>query len=84
MLQFYRKGIEVAVPAEEVADTILAAVRDPDSPFRTTCAFGGPELTGRRGRISDPDWIALGALADDEAYYERFEELFGLDLRTPG
>ena len=82
MLQFYRKGIEAAVPAEAVADAILAAVRDPQSPFRTTCAFGGPELTGRRAHISDADWVALGALRDDEAYYARFEELFGLDLRT--
>jgi hypothetical protein len=26
--------------------------------------------------------VALGALRDDEAYYERFEALFGLDLRS--
>jgi NAD(P)-dependent dehydrogenase (short-subunit alcohol dehydrogenase family) len=84
MLQFYRKGIEVAVPAEAVADAILAAVRDPEAPFRTTCAWGGPELTGRRGHVADADWIALGALADDAAYYARFQELFGLDLRTRG
>jgi NAD(P)-dependent dehydrogenase (short-subunit alcohol dehydrogenase family) len=84
MLQFYKKGIEAAVPAEAVADAILAAVRDPGSPFRSTCAFGGPELTGRRPRISDADWVALGALSDDGDYYARFEELFGLDLRTAG
>jgi NAD(P)-dependent dehydrogenase (short-subunit alcohol dehydrogenase family) len=82
MLQFYAKGIEAAVSADSVADTILAAVRDPKAPFRTTCAFGGPELTGRRRRISDDDWIALGAVEDDDAYYARFAELFGLELRS--
>jgi NAD(P)-dependent dehydrogenase (short-subunit alcohol dehydrogenase family) len=82
MLQFYAKGIEAAVPAEVVAETLLEILRDPDPPFRSSCAWGGAELCSARSRISDADWVALGALRDDEAYYERFEELFGLDLRS--
>jgi NAD(P)-dependent dehydrogenase (short-subunit alcohol dehydrogenase family) len=82
MLQFYAKGIEAAVPAEEVAEALLRIVGDPDAPFRTTCAWGGTELCTARSRVSDADWVALGALRDDEAYYQRFEELFGLDLRS--
>jgi NAD(P)-dependent dehydrogenase (short-subunit alcohol dehydrogenase family) len=84
MLQFYLKGIEAAVPAEAVADTLLDMLRDPNTPFRTTCAFGGPELSRGRARVSDADWVALGAIPDDEAYYARFLELFGLDLRSGG
>jgi NAD(P)-dependent dehydrogenase (short-subunit alcohol dehydrogenase family) len=82
MLQFYMKGIEAAVPAEAVADAILEMLRDPNAPFRATCAWGGPELTRSRPGVSDADWVALGALEDDEAYYARFEALFGLDLKT--
>ncbi len=82
MLQFYKKGIEAAVPADAVADRLLEILRDPDTPFRTTCAWGGPERTRARPGVSDADWVALGALEDDEAYYARFEALFGLDLRT--
>ncbi len=82
MLQFYAKGIEAAVPAEVVAEALLRILSDPKTPFRTTCAWGGAELCSARSRISDADWVALGALRDDEAYYERFEELFGLDLRS--
>jgi len=82
MLQFYQKGIEAAIPAESVADAILTLLRDPSAPFRTTCAWSGPELTGRRPHLSDADWISLGYAPDDDAYYDRFEELFGLDLRT--
>jgi NAD(P)-dependent dehydrogenase (short-subunit alcohol dehydrogenase family) len=82
MLQFYLKGIEAAVPAETVAEALLRIVRDPDPPFRTTCAWGGDELCTARARVSDADWVALGALRDDEAYYERFAALFGLELRS--
>ena len=82
MLQFYRKGIEASVPAEAVADALLGILRDPDAPFRTTCAWGGPELCAARARVSDAEWVALGALRDDDAYYERFAELFGLELRS--
>ena len=80
MLQFYQKGIEANVSADAVADTLLRMVEDPDTPFRTACAWGGAELTQRRAGISDADWIALGALADDQAYYARFRELFDLEL----
>jgi NAD(P)-dependent dehydrogenase (short-subunit alcohol dehydrogenase family) len=84
MLQFYMKGIEAAVPAEAVAETLLAILRDPSPPFRTTCAWGGSELSRGRSSVSDADWIALGAFADDDAYYARFLELFGLELRSEG
>ncbi len=82
MLQFYMKGIEAGVPAEDVAQKIVATIADPKAPFRTTCAWGGEVLGTRRPQISDEDWIALGAIDDDEAYYERFKELFGLELRS--
>lgn len=82
MLQFYAKGIEAAVPAEDVAGTIVKMLRDPNTAFRTTCAWGGEELSLGRAKISDADWIALGAIEDDDAYYSRFKELFGLELRS--
>lgn len=82
MLQFYAKGIEAAVPAEDVAETLLEMLRNPDTPFRTTCAWGGDELSLGRAKVSDADWVALGAAEDDEAYYARFCELFGLELRS--
>ena len=84
MLQFYRKGIEAAVPADDVAERLLEILRDPEMPFRTTCAWGGPELCAGRAKVSDADWVSLGDVADDDAYYTRFQELFGLDLRSDG
>ena len=81
MLQFYVKGIQAAIPAEEVAEAIHGVVTDPAAPFRTTCAWGGAELSRGRAQMSDEEWISLGRVADDAAYYARFDELFGLDLR---
>jgi NAD(P)-dependent dehydrogenase (short-subunit alcohol dehydrogenase family) len=82
MLQFYQKGIEAAVPANAVADTIVAAIDDPNPRFRYTCAWGGRELAEGRARISDADWIGLGAAKDDDTYYSDFLRLFDLDLRS--
>ena len=82
MLQFYTKGIEANVPADEVADTIVAAIEDPNPRFRYACAWGGRELSEGRARMSDADWIALGAAKDDDTYYRDFQRLFGLDLRS--
>jgi hypothetical protein len=41
-------------------------------------------MTEGRAQISDEDWVQLGAETDDNAYYDAFEKIFGLDLRTDG
>jgi hypothetical protein len=80
MLQFYAKGIQAAIPADTVAETILGAVTDPEPRLRYTCAWGGAELPAGRARMSDEDWVALGRAEDDEAYYKEFRRYFGLEL----
>jgi NAD(P)-dependent dehydrogenase (short-subunit alcohol dehydrogenase family) len=83
LLQFYTKGIEANVAADVVAEEIFRAFSDPKPRFRYACAWGGAALAAGRERISDQEWVALGRAEDDEAYYDGFERLFGLDLRTP-
>jgi hypothetical protein len=34
--------------------------------------------------MSDEEWVALGRAENHEAYYDEFQRLFGLDLRTSG
>jgi NAD(P)-dependent dehydrogenase (short-subunit alcohol dehydrogenase family) len=84
MLQFYAKGIEASVPAEDVAGVICGALSDPKPRFRYTCAWGGVELPRGRAAMSDAEWVSLGLAGSDEEYYREFERLFGLDLRTSG
>lgn len=80
MLQFYMKGIEASVPAEEVAGTISDALADGSSRLRYTCAWGGRELAEGRTKISDEEWVDLGRPEDDAEYYAAFEKRFGLQL----
>lgn len=80
MLQFYAKGIEANVPAEEVAAVIAGALEDPNPRFRYTCAWGGAELVAGRARMTDEDWVALGHPADDAEYYAAFRRHFDLEL----
>jgi NAD(P)-dependent dehydrogenase (short-subunit alcohol dehydrogenase family) len=84
MLQFYAKGIEAAVPAERVAETILTAIDDTAPRLRYACAWGGEELPRGRTEMSDEQWVALGNAASDEDYYTAFQRAFDLDLRTAG
>jgi NAD(P)-dependent dehydrogenase (short-subunit alcohol dehydrogenase family) len=84
MLDFYAAGIAANVRSEEVADVIHGALTTDEPRLRYACAWGGTELTLGRPRMSDQDWIDLGAAASDQEYYERFERYFGLDMRPSG
>ena len=54
-------------------------VEQPRAPLRHVVGRRGARLG--RERMTDADWVSLGAAPDDANYYTRFEELFGLDIR---
>ena len=84
MMQMYAAGIPNATDPFEVAEVIHHAVTTEAPKLRYRTSWGGEELVGGRSRISDEDWVAMGAVdaADDEGYYTRFQEAFGLDIRA--
>jgi hypothetical protein len=59
---------------------IYEAATSDDPKLRYTCGWGGPELTENRPKISDEDWVALGAIEDDAEYVARFGDLLGLQI----
>ena len=69
-----------ASPAEEVARVIEHAISTDSPTLRYACSWGGESIIDGRETLSDEQWVTLGAL-DDEAYFLRFEEVFGVDLR---
>jgi NAD(P)-dependent dehydrogenase (short-subunit alcohol dehydrogenase family) len=83
MLQFYTAGLADATDPFEVGKVIHHAVTTDAPQLRYAVSWGGKELVDGRAAMSDDEWVALGAFADDDddAYYADFESKFGLDLR---
>jgi NAD(P)-dependent dehydrogenase (short-subunit alcohol dehydrogenase family) len=80
MFQFYKAGIPQASPAEEVGEVVYEAISAEQPTLRWVCSWGGEGMVSGRETMSDQDWVALGALADDDAYYAEFARRFGVDI----
>lgn len=81
MFQFYAVGMANATDPFEVASVIHDAIVTDQPRLRYPVSWGGAEMAELHDRIDDADWIALGAIEEDAAYYDRFHDVFGLDLR---
>ncbi len=82
MFQMYAAGMAQATDPFEVAAVVHHAITTDSPQLRYTVSWGGSELVHGRAGMDDADWVAMGALTDDAAYYRRFNDLFGLDI-TP-
>ena len=82
MRQMYAAGIPNATDPFDVAATILDAVTTDAPRLRYRTSWGGEEIVGGRERLTDEQWVAIGAVEpdDDAGYYERFQRAFGLDI----
>jgi NAD(P)-dependent dehydrogenase (short-subunit alcohol dehydrogenase family) len=81
LFQFYAVAIANATDPFEVAAVIREAITTDQPRLRYAVSWGGPELIDGRARIDDEEWVELGRFHDDDEYYDRFLELFGLDIR---
>lgn len=79
MARYYKRAKPQAAEAEEVALAIERAMLSENPPLRVACGFGGASMIEGRERVSDEAWVAMGGL-DDEGYFNRFHEVFGIDL----
>ena len=80
MFQFYAAGMAGATDAVEVGRVIEHAIATDEPHLRYPVSWGGHEMTSMHDRVSDDDWIALGATDDDDEYVTRFHAIFGIDL----
>lgn len=80
MFQFYSAGIPQATPAEEVGAVIHEAITTDQPKLRWACSWGGEPLISGRAKMSDEDWVALGAITNDARYYAEFQRHFGVDI----
>jgi NAD(P)-dependent dehydrogenase (short-subunit alcohol dehydrogenase family) len=81
LFQFYATGMANATDPFEVAAVIHHAIVTDTPRLRYPVSWGGAELAAMHDRIDDADWIAMGAAESDDEYYDRFRDVFGIDLR---
>jgi NAD(P)-dependent dehydrogenase (short-subunit alcohol dehydrogenase family) len=67
--------------AETVAEAIFEAVTTERPRLRYLVGTDAEGLAAGRARISDEEWVAMGAGLDDTVYNARFKEYFGIELR---
>lgn len=82
MFQFYAAGMAKATDPFEVAKLVHHAVTTDQPQLRYAVSWGAKEIIEGRAVMSDADWVAMGDIADDDAYYDAFQAAFGLDLRA--
>lgn len=82
MFQMYAAGMAAATDPFEVAALIQHAIETDEPRLRYPVSWGGPEIIAGRAELSDEDWVAMGTIVDDDAYAERFREVFGVDIST--
>ena len=84
MFQMYAAGLGHATDPFEVGSVIHRAITAPHATLRHTVSWGAAEMLAGRAAITDEQWVAIGAADTDEAYYDAFQNAFGLDLRDLG
>lgn len=82
MFQFYAAGMAGATDPTEVGRVIQQAIESDSAQLRYPVSWAGPEMAAMHDRISDEDWIELGAIDDDADYITRFKDILGVDIST--
>jgi len=80
LFNFYANGLADPGHPSEVAAVIYEAATAEEPKLRYTCGWGGTELIAGKAKMSDEDWVALGAIESDAEYAARFKEMFDLDI----
>jgi NAD(P)-dependent dehydrogenase (short-subunit alcohol dehydrogenase family) len=80
MFQFYDRGIKEATDPFEVGAVVHEAITTDEPRLRYAVSWGSAGMIDGRRRMSDEEWIALGALESDDAYYGAFERHFGVRI----
>lgn len=78
--KMFGAGFRVQTPPERVAEAIFEAISSDSYRLRWPVGDDAVGIIDGRRRISDEDWVAMGADLSDEEYNGRFKAWFGIDL----
>jgi NAD(P)-dependent dehydrogenase (short-subunit alcohol dehydrogenase family) len=79
--KFYSAGFRDPSSPQDVAEAILEAITTKDYRLRWPVGRDAIGLSTGRRRMSDEQWIALGADLSDEDYNREFLDRFGIRLK---
>ncbi len=79
--KFYAAGFKRDIPCTIVAETIYHAITTDDPRLRYLVAPDAVGYATGRAKISDEEWVAMGAGLSDDDYNERFQRYFDIELR---
>jgi NAD(P)-dependent dehydrogenase (short-subunit alcohol dehydrogenase family) len=80
MFQFYARGIAEATDPFEVGAVVHEAIHAREPRLRYAVSWSAVGLIEGRRRMSDEEWVAMGALEADGDYYDAFERHFGVRI----
>jgi NAD(P)-dependent dehydrogenase (short-subunit alcohol dehydrogenase family) len=80
LMSFFAKQLQNPQMPELVAEAIEHAVLTDSPKLRYLVGEDAKTLIAGRTQVSDEDWIADSAIAEDEAYYDRMKQRFGTDM----
>jgi len=80
MFQFYARGIERATDPFEVGAVVHEAITTSEPRLRYPVSWGCEGMIEGRRRMTDAEWVAMGALESDADYYDAFEKYFGVRI----
>lgn len=83
MVAFYGATATSGPPPQVVSQTLKDIVEGVITDFRTATGPDARPFLDLRASMSADEWIALGAIPENAAYFERFLEITGMDLRPP-
>jgi len=78
--KLFAAGFRDPAPADDVAETILAAITSDEYRLRWRVGKDARGLIEGRARISDEAWVAMGDDLSDAEYNQRFFDYFGIRL----
>lgn len=78
--KMFGAGFKAQTPPDLVAATILEAITTKEYRLRWPVGDDAVGMIGGRRRISDEDWVAMGAELSDDEYNGRFKDWFDVEL----
>ena len=82
MLQMYAAGRIHATDAIEVAKVVRHAIESKDPTLRYPVSWGSHDIIEGRQKMTDAEWVALGATEAMHDYIAAFSAAFGVDIST--